>query len=65
MEKENKLFWATFTSLLVFVEFGIYLSLNKNPLNWQIIRAGFITLNISIVMYLLYRRNKTTISIYG
>jgi hypothetical protein len=58
MEKESKLFWGSFTSLLVFVEIGIYLSLSKNPLHWEVIRAAFIILNVSIMMYLLYTRKK-------
>ena len=58
MEEENKLFWGYFTSILVFVELGIYLSLSKTPLHWDIIRPAFIILNVSIMMYLLYSRNK-------
>jgi hypothetical protein len=58
MEKEDKVFWSYFTSILIFVEIGINLSLNQSPTHWQIVRLACIILNVSIVMYLLYARKK-------
>ena len=53
MEKSVQLFWRYFGAILVLLEVCVYILAFKTPFPWQVIRIGFLLVNLFIIAYLV------------
>jgi|GEM_PF-6687948 len=54
MEKNVKLFWRYFGSVLALVEVFVYLRFIQSPFPWPFVRVAFLLVNVLIIGYLAH-----------